>query len=101
MALSKSFFSLILVALIAFKVCTAAIHIHLHHDHEDEHEEHCELCELALEFITTEFSTAGENQIVEIVLDTNFDLSKASYNSVCVVANTDSTLFGRPPPSSI
>ena len=102
MAVRKLLYASFLVALIAFKVSSMAIHIHLHHADDYEHDEqHCELCKLALDFIGTEFSSTSENQIIEVAFGTNFNLPKERYNSVCIVSPSYSTLFGRPPPTLV
>ncbi|MEM8509730.1 MAG: hypothetical protein AAF717_17995 [Bacteroidota bacterium] len=99
MAVRKILYATFLVALIAFKVSAMAIHFHFHHEHDhEEHQETCELCEHALEFINTAFSPTVATPLVEVGFPVNFNLPKTGYNSVCIVAGTDSTLFGRPPP---
>ncbi len=59
MAVKKNLYTVLLLAIIAFKVSSATIHIHLHHDchHDEEHAEDCTLCDYAIYNQTIEFST--------------------------------------------
>ena len=57
MALRKYAYLLILLALIALKVSSSALHMYLHHADDHEHIDECELCEHAIYSQNAEFST--------------------------------------------
>ncbi len=58
MAVKKHLYTVVFLALIAFKVSSATVHIHLHHEHdEEEHTEDCTLCDHAIYYQNIEFST--------------------------------------------
>jgi len=102
MATRKHFFTMVLLALIAFKVSSAAIHQHLHHGHDEEHEDHeesCELCEQAFYYQNTELATPPSPPEIGIATIATPFLFEEEYSSVILTAEVDDILFGRPPPS--
>lgn len=98
MAVKKDLYILLLLALIAFKVSSVAIHNHLHHSHDDEHEDNCELCEHALYHQNVEFFAPADFPSIRVDNAPHFHQQKDSYKSVCVAPVFNKTLFGRPPP---
>lgn len=99
MAVRKLAFSLVLLALIAFKASSATIHISLHHSHDDDHENHCELCEYAIQMQESESPSLGDLEFHE---DTNLGtLHKAPCKTLIILASNYQCVFpfSRPPPS--
>lgn len=97
-AMRRDIYTLVFLALITFKVSTAAIHIHLHHGHDDGHEDQCELCEHAIYHQNLEFSTPTDLVSTEAENTPDQHRPINLYESVDVDTFLNNTLFGRPPP---
>ncbi len=117
----KVTYSLFLIALIVFKVISAAIHIQLHHDntHHCEHNHHignnhnqdhngsgdsdkeCKLCENALFILNAEFSVTTTFHFVNENVTTEFELPKNDYESRLLKASYYSAHSVRPPPYQV
>ena len=101
MAVQKIVFPFILLALMIFKVSSAAIHINLHHEQEYEHEneDHCGLCENAMFVLNADFSVATEFSVMANEHTVTFHQPKNYYNSTSIVSFSGKSNFVRPPPS--
>lgn len=100
MVAKKDIYTLLLLALLAFKVSSAPIHIHLHHEHEAvEHEEDCELCIYAFYYQNSEFSESLHFFDFEKVHSCDFVQQANCYESVFITADTHNAHTCRPPPA--
>jgi len=119
----RNAYSLILLALIIFKVSSAAIHFHLHHRHEHQHpyqhfglhhhqsceQEHgeghddendCKLCDNALFISNVEFSVITVFHHVKDDISIELHQPKNDYKSALIASFLDNGHFVRPPPPS-
>ena len=99
MAMRKAVYSIILLALISFKVTSTAIHIHLHHQHDPNHEDTCELCEHAINHQDLEFTIPPSAYSIEDSTILDFNTINVFLPDAWVSTIHGKTLLIRPPPS--
>ena len=99
MVARKFFYSIILLALIAFKVNSATLHNYLHHGNDGEQEEQCELCEHAINHQNLEFPFAYLAEIPTNKAIPHFSTTPIRVESLEVSGYFITQFFTRPPPS--
>ena len=98
MVVRELFYSLILLALIAFKVGSTSIHNYLHHGFDDEHIEQCELCEHAINHQNLEVPFANQIEVPTNKIVFHLSMAPISAESLEASSYSIAQLFTRPPP---
>ena len=98
MAIKKYFYTLILLALIAFKVSAASVH---HHHTDDDHADDCELCEFAMQNQGAEFLLAEPEALPPNTTIFVGTISSNDFEDFGIFDFPNRFPFSRPPPFAL